>query len=266
MKRIIDYKITEASNFIYHILAQLDAKKEWGPANLYNKKYVNSLNLPTKFPLQIKKILIKIYSPFSFYPFNIKFNKSSDLINDLKNTNEINWLLNFFNEKSINQTEKNHLSDFLSEENNIYQKEIWLKKQTIFKKERKLFIKIENDLINKYLEFLDQINPKSKLPNEIIIYLIDALDTRGRGLNYGCATGLPKNDIEAKENLFKAMHELTHQYTDDLLKKLGYSIKVKPTDNKNHTRKEDAVNYVLKYFLDKKGNPSQIKRALKSKF
>jgi hypothetical protein len=60
--------------------------------------------------------------------------------------------------------------------------------------------------------------------------------------------------MELKNNLTTGLHEMTHPYSDNLLAKLGYKIDVRPTDKINHNRKEQTVDYILKYYLKNYSN------------
>jgi hypothetical protein len=110
---------------------------------------------------------------------------------------------------------------------------------------------VNGNLIGNYLDFFDSLDLGIKMSDKIAVYLIDALGSKGRGLNYGCAVGLPLTQDKAKENLVLALHELTHNYSDFLLSSYGYSVTVNPTDVENHMRKEYVVGYLLQNYLNK---------------
>lgn len=243
------YLITPGSNFIYHILAQIDARKKWGAANIYNKEYVKKQNLKMALPPNVKKVVLKIYAPFSFYPLDIELFSIHKLLEDLKNTNNLNNLLTFFKEPPISDSEKILLYKFLEKSSKRYSD--WPIKKNSKHKKRINLMKKNSKIIIDYLNFLDRFNPSQKMPEQINIFLIEALGKRGKGLRNGCAVGLPSNIEEAQQNTIKAMHEMTHQYTDSLLKELQFPTNIRPTDLKNHLRIEDTVNYVLENYLNK---------------
>lgn len=249
MKKI-SYLITETSSFIYHILAQIDAQKEWGAANLFNEAYKSSLKQKSVFQKHEEELLVKVYGPLSFFCLDTKYQKIEELLSDILNHKTFNKLLSYFNEKELNAEEIRLLCNVLSREQKKYQV-VWEEKQQNYFQRVEIFEKISDEPIKKYLDFLDNLRLGKKMPDKIAIYLIDALGKKGRGLWYGCAVGLPNNTTEAKDNTIQAMHELTHNYTDYLLESYHYPIAVKPTDIKNHLRKEYVVDYFLQLYLNK---------------
>jgi hypothetical protein len=125
MKRITDFRLTEPSNFIFHVLAFFDFGKEWGPANLFNKQYIEKTRHKIVVSSDIKKILVKVYGPMSFWGLNVKYYTVQQLLSDLKDSDEINNLLSFFKEPKINNREKEKLYNFLSDEYNNFYKKYW---------------------------------------------------------------------------------------------------------------------------------------------
>lgn len=249
MKRIINFRLTESSNFIFHVLAFFNFEKEWGPANLFNQQYLKTTRHKIVASSDIKNILAKVYGPISFWGLNVKYDTVPLLLSDLKDSDEINNLLSFFKEPRINNCEKEKLYNFLSDEYNNFYKDYWTNNVKKYVKLLGMVKKNSNKIIGTYLDFLDKINPDHIFPKNVIIYLVESLDKKGRGLFFGCAIGLPHNRIELKNNLATGLHEMTHPYSDDLLANLGYKIDVRPTDKINHNRKEQTVDYILKYYL-----------------
>jgi len=256
----IKYLLLFSPNLAYHILAQINYSKEWGPASVFSEKYINELKKNDYRLLisdeQSKQLKNKLNKYFAFLTFNCLrpwYKSIDDLIKDLsdeeilikkiKNDSdfsikEVKSVLNIFFE-AMRAKEKNYLK-------------FWKKENKLFKKQINIFSRFNKKIIKDYFDYLKkEVNPSIEIPKNYFIFLIKSLNTKGRGLKGACATGIPENESEIKEYTRTVLHEITHYFSDPLLKKAGFTINIQPGNNDGHLRKEQFVEYILNNYLVK---------------
>lgn len=256
----IKYLLLFPPNLTYHLLAQLNYEKEWGPASIFSKKYIDEIRkfnpdllIKTKEKKYLKKKFKKYFVFITFNCLRPWYKKTGDLIEDFSDKNVIKKKINNKSDHSLEETllTLNLFNEILKEKETLYLK-FWNKRKKTFDKHISTFLKYNKRIIKDYFNYLKkEINQEINIPNNYFIFFIESLQEKGRGLHGACAVGIPTNKEELKEYTRTILHEITHRFSNPLLEKFGFPIKIKPGNNKNHIRKEQFAEYILNKYLNK---------------
>lgn len=267
-------------DILYHLLAHMDLGQDF--TNLYSKKYINTIE-GEKYNLgisndgveeklnNIKDIYIRNnLHILNFLPY--KFNSYDEFIEALvwlagdSTVEHDDSFMRICKEKYFISVEsKVFLREFIKimqyEKESFYEN-YWCKKQKELENVKYKFI----DLCNKKLSkiFLPIIKYENKQP---LIYLSLSMTCNGRGgftskkfLN--AAVKFPQREEEFIESFFTAIHEMTHQFVDDItFKAMGVNDKFMVIDYDTHNIRESAVIYT-DYLLCKKYLPEHLEKYL----
>lgn len=267
-------------DILYHLFAHMDLGQDF--TNLYSKEYIKTME-GEKYNLGIcdeglqdKLNNIKdIYIRNNLYILNFlsyKFNCYDELLEALKGLSEDSTVkhddsfIRICKEKYFTSHEsKAFLREFIKimqyEKESFYEN-YWCTKQKELENVKYKFI----DLCNKKLSkiFLPIIKYENKQP---LIYLSLSMTCNGRGgftsrefLN--AAVKFPQREEEFIESFFTAIHEMTHQFVDDItFKAMGVNDKFMVIDYDTHIIRESAVIYT-DYLLCKKYLPEHLEKYL----
>lgn len=267
-------------DILYHLLVHMDLGQDF--TNLYSKEYIKTME-GEKYNLGIcdeglqeKLNNIKdIYMRNNLYILNFlpyKFNNYDEFIEALgwlagySTVEHDDSFIRICKEKYfISNESKVFLRNFMKimqyEKESFYEN-YWCKKQKELENVKYKFI----DLCNKKLSkiFLPIIKCENKQP---LIYLSLSITCHGRGgftskefLN--AAVKFPQREEEFIESFFTAIHEMTHQFVDDItFKAMGVNDKFMVIDYDTHIIKESAVIYT-DYLLCKKYLPEHLEKYL----
>lgn len=263
----IKYLLLFPVNFAYHILAQLNYEKEWGPASLYSKEYIKEIGdykelaLSNEKKITLENNLSKYFSLLSFSVLRPWYDDFNKLISDFSDSEFINKKVEknpAYSYEELANTLK-IFCDILIKEKDSYSK-FWEENENDFLKKTEHLKEYTDKIIKKYFFYLkERLNPSIEIKNNYYVFVINSLRKNGRGLEGGCAIGLPKNKEAIKESTRTTLHEITHTFSDNLLKNMGFDIYSKPGENQDHLRKEQFVEYILNDYLFK-NNPEIAKK------
>lgn len=255
----ITYILSFPTSLIYHIFSQIDFKKEWGDASIYSLEYKEFLNknyenlaISGDKKDEIKKNLKDYFLIITFACLRPWYTDYEKIINDFKNPEFIAKKLSNYPDLSFEKTEKAfiYLTNLMEDNKNDYLF-FWKENEEIFNEKIENFKKFHTDIFSAYYQYLhERINPIIPIKDNFFIFLIPSLFNYGRGLEGGCAIGIPYNREQIQKNTIISLHELTHAFTNNLIAtKLLHEQKDSPNQMENHQLKEQLAEYVLQEYL-----------------
>lgn len=256
----IKYILSFPTSLIYHVFAQIDFKKEWGPASLFClpyieliKKYNKNLLIAEKNKNDLKNILKNYFVAITFMCLRPEYKDYDTMIKDLSDNKllkeqiEHYCLLNLPYKDTKNAFEYLvNLLENLKEKYCIY----WSENKNSFNKKKESLRNVHSNIFSNYCQYLhNKINPAIHIKNEYLVFTVPSLFTYGRGIKNGCAIGIPYHKNQLKEIIPISMHEVTHSFTNPLLvHKTGINPMNNPT-NESHQIKEQLAEYVTQEYL-----------------
>lgn len=177
----INYILSFPISLVYHIFAQIDFSKEWGPASIFNHNYLknidNNLILEEDKKKKFKNNINDFFGLVCFVvlcPYYINFNQ---LKNDFSDKNFIKEKIKNYPNLDFKKARKGFRSLIeIAEENKKSYLDLWNKNIDEFKNKLLMLKNYHQKILNNYLIFLNnQINPSIKLKDHYFIFVIPSL-------------------------------------------------------------------------------------------
>ena len=257
----INYILSFPTSLIYHIFAQINLKNEWGDASIYSLDYIKRIEKQNKNLIiskteteEVKKELTIFFTLITFSALRPWYVDYEKLKEDFLNDEFIKKRIEFYPNLSFEETKKafSFLLNLLEKNKKEYLI-FWESNQNQFKKIVNNFEKEHSKMFLNYYKFLhEKVNNEIPLKENYYIFMIPSLFPYGRGLEGGCAIGIPADNEQKNKAIRVSLHELTHSFSDhSLANKLKIIIEDRKDEMKNHQIKEQFVDYILQQYLRK---------------